>query len=236
MPGEEKPCRPVPPEITTVGKLLDFLNCGELSGIIVEVGATSKNVATRNWKALRGLRQRAGGRLTADVLKRWIAQVVNADDSNVSYARVLSSYDLRKFSDALDKAVRPAAKPQTNQGDDSNFRHSNDFRSVIWNGTPHTFNKSQADCIAVLWEAWEKGTPELHQTTILAQADDRGGLPTKQYGRLIDVFRSKSEGKHVTHSAWHTMILPGHSRGTYRLQEQAADHEIPTATSTPSPT
>lgn len=99
------------PEITTVGNLLALLKRGGLSGI-VQVGATSKNVAGRNWKAFRGLRQRAKGRLTADVLERWILQVVNAADSNVSYARVLS-HDLREFSDALDEAVKPAAnKPK----------------------------------------------------------------------------------------------------------------------------
>lgn len=98
----------MPPEITTVGKLLALLKRGGLTGT-VQVGATSKNVAGRNWKAFLKLRQRAKGQLTAEVLERWIRQVLNAEDSNVSYARVLS-WDLREFSDALDEAAKPARK------------------------------------------------------------------------------------------------------------------------------
>ena len=86
------------------------------------------------------------------MLERWILQVLNAEDSNVSYARVLSQ-DLREFSDGLDEAVKPAAKPPANQGDDPNFRHSDDFRSVVWRGAPYTFTKNQAACVKVLWTA-----------------------------------------------------------------------------------
>jgi hypothetical protein len=95
--------------------------------------------------------------------------------------------------------------------------HSPDFLSVAWFGESYTFNKSQAACVAVLWAAAERGTPELHQTTILAEADEQNGLPRDAYGRLIDVFRKKTNGKREKHPAWGTLIIQGTSRGAFRL-------------------
>ncbi len=52
-------------------------------------------------------------------------------------------------------------------------------------------------------EAWEHGTPDLDQQTILNEAD-------ADSRRLVDVFRD--------HPAWNTMIKPGVTKGAYRLQ------------------
>jgi len=85
--------------------------------------------------------------------------------------------------------------------------HSSDFRSVRWELRRFSFTPTQAACVRVLWEAWEKGTPELGQETILDQAGSNGS-------RLRDVFKSK---KRKMHDAWGTMIVQGHSNGSFCL-------------------
>ena len=42
-----------------------------------------------------------------------------------------------------------------------NAVHSPDFRSVEWFGTSYTFSTSQAACVEVLWENWDRRTPEV---------------------------------------------------------------------------
>lgn len=88
--------------------------------------------------------------------------------------------------------------------DEKPARHSSDFRSVIWFGTPFSFTANQAACIKVLWDAWENGTPDVGDQTII-EAADASSL------RLSVVFRDSP--------AWGTMIRPGHTKGTHRLSE-----------------
>jgi hypothetical protein len=83
-------------------------------------------------------------------------------------------------------------------------RHSADYRSVDWFGIHYDFTALQAPCIECLWEAWENGTPDLGQEFIMAQA----GAESR---RLVDLFKG--------HGAWGTMIVPGATKGAYRLQE-----------------
>jgi hypothetical protein len=81
--------------------------------------------------------------------------------------------------------------------------HTDDFRSVNWYGTEYVFTPTQAACVRVLWEAWERGTPAVGQDAILEAAGSVGGS-------LRHVFR---KGKHP---AWGKMIVsPG--KGTFRL-------------------
>jgi hypothetical protein len=83
-------------------------------------------------------------------------------------------------------------------------RHSIDFRSVHWFGADHTFSATQAACVQVLWEAWENGTPEVGQATILEHPEVEA-----ESKRLVDVFKG--------HPAWGTMIVKGRTAGAYRL-------------------
>lgn len=87
--------------------------------------------------------------------------------------------------------------------------HSDDFRSVNWYGTQYTFTSTQAACLKVLWENWERGTSEVGEQTILG--DRRVDSPQS---RLSHVFE---KGKH---SAWGRMIVPGSTKGTFRLAGQ----------------
>lgn len=87
--------------------------------------------------------------------------------------------------------------------EESAYSHSEDFTSCRWNGQLYQFRRTQADCIAVLWKAWEAGTPCLRQLTIgerIESADD--------HFRLDKVFRS--------HPAWGVMIQSA-GRGIYKL-------------------
>jgi hypothetical protein len=195
----------MPPDITIIGKLLACLKRGELHGE-VKVGTASKNVATRNLNALRALRQRAKGHLTAELLERWIRQVLDADDCNISLAGVLNM-DLRGFIDALDEVT---AKGNGNRQRSPAGRttkqaiHSDDFRSVVWYGTQYTFTENQAPRVKLLWQNWERGTPDVGRQILLDAASD-------------------STGEHVCHvfrncPAWRTMIVSA-KKGSYRLQE-----------------
>lgn len=85
-------------------------------------------------------------------------------------------------------------------------RHSEDFRSVHWHGRDYAFSAGQAAAVSALWAAFENGTPELAQETILSKA----GLESK---KLRSVFQVGSE----VHPAWGVLIAPGSSKGSYCL-------------------
>lgn len=85
-------------------------------------------------------------------------------------------------------------------------RHSPDFRSVHHSGRSYQFTAIQAKCIAILWQAWEKQTPDCGDDYLLdlvdSNLDDR---------RLVNLFRQ--------HPAWGTVIVAGATRGTHRIAE-----------------
>lgn len=95
--------------------------------------------------------------------------------------------------------------------DNKPVRHSKDFRSVHWYGKDYTFTQTQAACVRVLMEAWEKGTPEVSQLTILEEAGS--SMADNQNPRLRDLFRVGKK----THPAWGRMIVVGSKKGTFRL-------------------
>lgn len=84
--------------------------------------------------------------------------------------------------------------------------HSPDFRSVRWYGTEYPFTPQQAEIVKVLWEAYECGTPDVDAVLLLS--NDFTGK-TGAAKRVRDIFRNST--------AWRTMIVPGGSKGTYRL-------------------
>ena len=70
--------------------------------------------------------------------------------------------------------------------------HSDDFREVRWHGVQYRFTPTQAQCVKVLWNNWERGTPEVGDATVLELADSNSG-------RLDHVFRSAGQR---FHEAW----------------------------------
>jgi len=95
--------------------------------------------------------------------------------------------------------------------------HSDDFRSVNWFGTVYTFNRSQADCVRLLWENWEKGKLSVHQRVF----GDALEVANDNY-RLRDTFRPKK----IAHRAWGSMIQRA-GKGTFRLVEPLPSTESP---------
>lgn len=93
---------------------------------------------------------------------------------------------------------------------DPDCAHSPDFRSVRWRGEAYSFTRNQALCMKQLWEAWEAGTPEMDGITVTTVAD-------VSQTRLVDVFKSKGS----MHPAWGTVIVPGETKGSYRLSDAA---------------
>jgi hypothetical protein len=84
--------------------------------------------------------------------------------------------------------------------------HSLDFRSARVGGVSYSFTPNQATIVKALWEAWERGAPDVGQETLLELADSDNN-------RLRDLFRANNR----LHPAWGTLIVPGASRGTFCL-------------------
>lgn len=87
-------------------------------------------------------------------------------------------------------------------------KHSPDFRSVRWHGHDYSFTRNQALCVKELWAAWEAGTPERDGVSVVTEAD-------VSQARLVDVFKRKSG----MHPAWGALIVPGATKGSYRLSD-----------------
>jgi hypothetical protein len=83
-------------------------------------------------------------------------------------------------------------------------RRSPGCRSVHWFGTDYSFTGTQGAVVDMLWDAWEQRTPDVAHETLLREAQ----LDTT---RLRVLFKG--------HPAWGTLIVPGRTRGTSRLQE-----------------
>jgi hypothetical protein len=84
--------------------------------------------------------------------------------------------------------------------------HSEDFTSVVWDGIPFVFTKSQAAVVKLLWCEYEKGTWTLSEKTI----GEGIGSSANNY-RIIHTF---DKGKHP---AWGTLIISGPKKGTFRI-------------------
>jgi hypothetical protein len=87
-------------------------------------------------------------------------------------------------------------------------RHGPDFCTVVWNGVEYVFSPMQAAIVRVLWDALANDTPEVHGSTLLAQAESR-----LQEDRIDPLF--------FRHAAWKRMIVRGKRRGSYRLDPHA---------------
>lgn len=105
------------------------------------------------------------------------------------------------------EVVGPTAGP-SREASGLDCRHTPDFTSVVWFGTPCTFGKGQqARSVEVLWEQWEKGLTSMSQEQIA----ERIGAVADNF-ELAKVFRRKGE----RHDAWGTMIRRT-TKGCYGL-------------------
>jgi len=99
-----------------------------------------------------------------------------------------------------------SAEPVANRPE---ARHSPDFRSVVWFGESYSFTANQAACVKILWDAWKNGTPEVSGAHLLEAADVQDSAQ-----RIDLVFRGNP--------AWGALVVPGRTKGTYRLKEPGA--------------
>lgn len=100
----------------------------------------------------------------------------------------------------------PTTEPQLRKETHEIATHSEDFRSVLWFGASYSFTGNQAPVIARLWKAWENGTPDVGDETLLAAVD-----PESPPRSLRDLFRGSP--------AWNTLVVEGGSKGSHRLCE-----------------
>lgn len=77
------------------------------------------------------------------------------------------------------------------------------FRSACIGGREYSFTKMQAKAMECLWIAYQQGAPDVPTEAILETLD------TTQT-RLRDLFRE--------HPAWNTVLVPGRTKGTFRLK------------------
>lgn len=75
------------------------------------------------------------------------------------------------------------------------------FASVRWFGRVYTFTRIQSAIIEKLWQAWQEGTPDVHQSLLLVDAESESKS-------LADTFRG--------HPAWGELIVSS-AKGIYRL-------------------
>ncbi|MFO0933088.1 MAG: hypothetical protein U1E39_10310 [Planctomycetota bacterium] len=113
---------------------------------------------------------------------------------------------LRERLDALEAAAAAARPPD---GRILRARsHSPDFASVRWDGQTFAFTPLQAAVVAVLWRAWEAGTPALRAESI----GERAGSAADRF-RLDLLFRG--------HAALGTLIVRA-GKGLWSIGEDPA--------------
>jgi hypothetical protein len=115
-------------------------------------------------------------------------------------ARALGAYFAEMFAVNLEALLLELIEPPPDQP--GKRSHSPDFRAVSWDGRTYQLTPMQAAVVRMLWEAWGAGAPDVGQRTLLVAADSCAD-------RLRDVFRHCQ--------AWGTLVVPGGSKGTYRL-------------------
>jgi hypothetical protein len=97
----------------------------------------------------------------------------------------------------------PPRRPPANGKLPANCFRGPGCRSILWFGQHYAFTDTQGCIVEMLWDAWEKGTPDVSQVTLLEKA----GSETKRLSKLFH--RNK---------AWRVLIVAGKTRGTFRLQ------------------
>jgi hypothetical protein len=115
-------------------------------------------------------------------------------------------FAIRRLKGRPSTAAIAAAAVESGRQGSPRASHSPDFASINWFGKPYGFTPTQRRIVAVLWQAWEQGTPDVSEQTILREAEsDSGGL------RML--FRgSPAWDELIQRSSWH-----GGPAGCFRL-------------------
>jgi hypothetical protein len=101
------------------------------------------------------------------------------------------------------KVGQASAAPSPGLERTNTVTHSPDFRSLYWFGTEYFLTEKQSKVVKALWEARQKGSPDVAQE-ILLRACNSDGV------RLVDLFRRSP--------AWGNIVVSCR-RGAYRLPD-----------------
>jgi hypothetical protein len=83
-----------------------------------------------------------------------------------------------------------------------------DFASVVWYGQHFAFTPTQRRIVAVLWNAWERGTPDIGERSLLTEADSDSPTLKAVFGKHPAI------GTMISRSSQH-----GGPAGCFRLTE-----------------
>lgn len=90
-----------------------------------------------------------------------------------------------------------------------------DSRVLVWFGESYSLTRNMADVVCVLFEAWERGRPEVSLDQ-LRNSVDASALDES----LGKVFQRRIGGKKITHPVWGVIESVG--QGVYRLADPKA--------------
>jgi hypothetical protein len=88
------------------------------------------------------------------------------------------------------------------------FKFGPDYRFCLWGSREFPFTAMQAAVVEALLRARENGTPDVSQIYLLEQAGSDMNDSKPQLSKLFQ-----------DHDAWGTLIVPGATKGTYRLAD-----------------
>lgn len=83
------------------------------------------------------------------------------------------------------------------------FKHSSDFRQIVWKGVSYSLTAMQSGIVELLFENYTNGTPEVGQTYLLEHAGSQSNRLEHLFGRS---------------QLWGTLIVPGERQGTFQLK------------------
>jgi hypothetical protein len=176
----------------------------------------------RNFNDLPRLEKRNGVYL-APLLDRIVEIILmGLDEANMKRRATLLDERQKAVRTTLDDlAGDPQAEtPQGEDagvGDQQDYVFGPDFRSGNWYGIECAFTPTQAEMVSILVDAYESGAPDVDAEILIGKGaftQERLRAKGKKQSaakRVRDVFRYNP--------AWGTVIVPGGTRGTYRLKK-----------------
>jgi len=88
----------------------------------------------------------------------------------------------------------------------NDFFHSPDYASVTWKGNQYTFSPLQAAAIKYLHEAYQNGTPDCNQASLLVEIGSNSN-------QVWHVFKDKKQGQ----KAWNDGLIISTRKGIFRI-------------------
>src|SRR5262249_21146432 len=134
-----------------------------------------------------------------------LCSTIDADEPPLCRALIAA----RRRAEGREAVVAVAPSVEQQVVEESPFRFSDDFRSCLWGTETFSFTTKQAAVVQSLWNARQNGTPELSQVALLEVAGS--SMANNAKPQLSKLF--------TKNRAWGTMIVPGETRGAFRLAD-----------------